>query len=865
MRSRAFRGIKSRLRGLAKPGNQQRLATPVSARDDETASTDLGRIVDPVAKFYERFAKNNLRVFNSFALQSRSLLIRDVYARAATNSRHNATSLLIEVDEYLKLDARLFETTKPGSYDRHILLALGSFLLDTARNDLDTQSGLQIFKLALLMYGEEALTDHQKLQYVEALAELENYTEQSELVRRFSIASIAPMQVDLMNLDRIAKMARTSTEWLDAINALYGSLGMSKISLDADDSLPLLDRLVAGARVKVDGPRVTVIMPTNSPGPGIHTALRSLLQQTWSNLEILVVDDGSTEEYDEVFSELEDLSTSIRVIRQQANLGSYAARNVGLAEATGAFVTTHDDDDWSHPEKIATQATALMNDEAIAATTSAHIRTTEKMNFRRVNSQPRHLQTNYSSLMFRKRVTDQIGQWDPSNRGSDTELAGRITQNFGKDSLLHFVDKPLSFSRVWDGSLTSGEMYRGYFAYSRLLYRWSFRQWHRSMKRSGTKPVLDSTDPRPFAVPTTFEPGDRHKDLGFFDVVYVTDFTQKARFVGRAMQELDTAVEFGLRVGYMHVDSPQTLKRADIPPKLFDLQLNGKVTQVADNNRAEIQLMVVYDASIGMFLDEFRSFLTVHRGVVVDDKGIFLKDAVRRDATYPKFVLQNLDQSFNTPFQIVGAGDEEQGELRDQLPPRRVLPEDFVWHTHIVAEPMRIRPPGEEAVVGFHSFGNKYRWPSTKLEFETAYFSRNHKTLFYGLLKPMTKEFGENAIPEVERLDVQSYSLEQFFASIDFWVYFPHERLQDRPWQPALLAMQAGKVVIMPRHLEPIYGRGAVYASAEDVAGLVASYTHDSDSYVEQAERGQELVSRGFDRTSYVARLNQLANSSRDL
>src|SRR5699024_10991781 len=145
---------------------------------------------------------------------------------------------------------------------------------------------------------------------------------------------------------------------------------------------------------------------------GIFTALRSLLHQTWSNIEIIVVDDGSPEGFDKILNEVESLDSRIRVIRQRENGGAYVARNTGLAEATGEYVTTHDDADGSHPEKLATQASALMEDDAIAATTSGHIRTTQDMHFKRINSRPRHRQPNYSSLMFRKSAINELGGWD---------------------------------------------------------------------------------------------------------------------------------------------------------------------------------------------------------------------------------------------------------------------------------------------------------------------------------------------------------------------------------------------------------------------------------------------------------------------
>src|SRR5699024_4032739 len=101
------------------------------------------------------------------------------------------------------------------------------------------------------------------------------------------------------------------------------------------------------------GPKVTVIMPTYSPGKGIWTAIRSLLEQTWKNLEIIVVNDASPSRYRSLYSELEQLDSRITVLHQEVNAGAYVARNSGLRFATGEFVTTHDDDDWSHPDKIA--------------------------------------------------------------------------------------------------------------------------------------------------------------------------------------------------------------------------------------------------------------------------------------------------------------------------------------------------------------------------------------------------------------------------------------------------------------------------------------------------------------------------------
>lgn len=853
MRVRVLEKLKSWL------GNQENPEQGESEHVAQAPFLDKNVPINPVEEFYRSLLKKDLTTFSKFALQSRSIVIRDVFAREATYGRLGYLSLVNEIDASTYDDwGQNLRNAESPKYNPRILLALASLLLNSARNDLDSQTGVQIYRFVLEHHGDDALSGYDKLQYVEALGELRRYGEQSSLIRRFKIADIAPLQAELMNIDRLAYDS-PAEEWLEALNGVYENLDMVRIQIDSDTSMPLMDRLESSTSLRCDGPKISVIMPTYAPDHGIWTALRSLLQQTWSNLEVIVIDDGSPTSYDGFLSKIERLDSRIRLVRQTENLGAYSARNAGLALATGDFITVHDDDDWSHPEKLAVQAQVLLNDESVVATTSAHIRSTENMQFRRVNTKPKHLQTNYSSLMFRKDIMNDIGPWDTTNRGSDAEFAIRIAQNYGTSAVVHLTDKPLSFSRVWSGSLTSGEMYRGFFAYSRLLFRGAFRDWHKKTKRSGSSPVLLPHEPRPYAVPTTFEPGSRNKDLGVFDVVYLTDFAKQAKFSATVLQEIETAAQAGLRVGYMHIDSPQTPRRGDFHPRLFELQLAGHVVQVSENNQAETDLLLVYDASVGMFLDQFKSTLVVQQGLLVEDKGVSLSGTTRREAANVKQALQNLDNGFDITFEVVGASKKEHHNLHNNVPPARLHDDKLIWETHVHAEPAEISAPSDTPVIGFHSFGNKYRWPANQQVFKTVYFSNDHKTMLYGVMHPARKQFGGDVLARAEILDRNSYSLESFFDAIDFWIYFPNERLQDRVWLPVLDAMQAGLVVILPKHLEPLYGDAAVYSDVTEVASVVAALSGDSKEYISQATRGQDFVAAGFDKQSYVRRLAMAA------
>mgnify|MGYP006290751083 CR=1 FL=1 len=105
-----------------------------------------------------------------------------------------------------------------------------------------------------------------------------------------------------------------------------------------------------------DQPLVTVIMPAYNCEQYIGDALRSVLSQSYQNLEIIVIDDGSTDRSAEIVAGLPDDRISLI---QQSNAGSAAARNRGLAAATGELLAFIDGDDLWHPRKIELQTQFL--------------------------------------------------------------------------------------------------------------------------------------------------------------------------------------------------------------------------------------------------------------------------------------------------------------------------------------------------------------------------------------------------------------------------------------------------------------------------------------------------------------------------
>ncbi|MBR5118186.1 MAG: glycosyltransferase [Muribaculaceae bacterium] len=94
---------------------------------------------------------------------------------------------------------------------------------------------------------------------------------------------------------------------------------------------------------------VSVIIPVYNVGRYLPKCLESIARQSFGNFEVIVVDDGSTDDSGSIADDFAKLDSRFRVIHQK-NLGLSAARNVGLDEARGEHITFVDGDDWIHPQ-----------------------------------------------------------------------------------------------------------------------------------------------------------------------------------------------------------------------------------------------------------------------------------------------------------------------------------------------------------------------------------------------------------------------------------------------------------------------------------------------------------------------------------
>lgn len=106
---------------------------------------------------------------------------------------------------------------------------------------------------------------------------------------------------------------------------------------------------------------VSVILPTYNRASELGKAMQSVLDQTYENLELIVVNDGSTDETEQVVRGFSD--ARVRLVQSEKNGGLAYARNMGIREARYDLLAFHDDDDLWKPEKLENQVRELLQSD----------------------------------------------------------------------------------------------------------------------------------------------------------------------------------------------------------------------------------------------------------------------------------------------------------------------------------------------------------------------------------------------------------------------------------------------------------------------------------------------------------------------
>lgn len=348
--------------------------------------------------------------------------------------------------------------------------------------------------------------------------------------------------------------------------------------------------------------KVSVLLPAYNAGGGLRVAVDSILSQTWQNLELIIVDDCSTDDTLAIAQSYAEQDKRVIVRQTERNSGPYVARNIGLTIATGDYITVNDADDWSHEEKIAIQANHLHNHKQVIANTSAHARLTEELLFYRRGTPGRYIFPNMSSIMFRRQpVVEKLGYWDSVRFAADGEFKRRLLRVFGERAFVDLSSGPLSLPRQAVASLTSSSAfgYNGFFMGARKEFVESFTHYYESTDDLRYSFPLEK---RHYAVPEPMWPMRAVKkgESRSFDLLIASDFRttdeHDEAFI-TLLQKIVTEHK-GQTIGFVQLYEYDLERPIEISANVRDLLAKNDIQMLVYGEKINTEKLLIIDYHI---------------------------------------------------------------------------------------------------------------------------------------------------------------------------------------------------------------------------------------------------------------------------
>lgn len=186
-------------------------------------------------------------------------------------------------------------------------------------------------------------------------------------------------------------------------------------------------------------PSISVIIPTYNRGNTLPHAVDSVRQQTFQDLEIIVVDDCSSKPVADSLAESAAFDPRLKIIRHEHNLGQAAARNTGASHAQGQWLAFLDDDDLYYPEKLSRQLAYMDQKKLGVSVTDFTLPGDQHLyNFRNSEHDPTWLILTGrflalpSTMLIDKKLFNEMGGFDQDpkvRRTEDLDFALRLYQN----------------------------------------------------------------------------------------------------------------------------------------------------------------------------------------------------------------------------------------------------------------------------------------------------------------------------------------------------------------------------------------------------------------------------------------------------
>ncbi len=229
-----------------------------------------------------------------------------------------------------------------------------------------------------------------------------------------------------------------------------------------------------GRKKEITMPRVSVIMPCYNEEKNVKEAVESILNQTFTDFELIIIDDCSTDGTFGILEYYEKKDKRVRILKNSSNIGVAASANIGIKNSYGTYIARMDADDFSLPERLEKQYRYMERNQEVVLL-GTFCKNVDGLGSKKLVSFPQEDEgiREYmkrdnpfiqSSTMFKKIVSGGLVQYRDMQVYEDYDLWIRLG-SFGEYHILGEVlverkeDDNFKSRKVWKG-LDKKQIYR---------------------------------------------------------------------------------------------------------------------------------------------------------------------------------------------------------------------------------------------------------------------------------------------------------------------------------------------------------------------------------------------------------------------
>ncbi|QBY01811.1 glycosyltransferase [Rhodophyticola sp. CCM32] len=367
---------------------------------------------------------------------------------------------------------------------------------------------------------------------------------------------------------------RQGTYW---VNRIFRQAGLSDLLAAEDEASGAPINLAVDYRAEsqqTSDPRVTVILPVG-PGAGVFaSALTSLQNQSWRNLQILIADYSDMPEISQIASKHARSDARIEVLKLDPGLAEYGARNAALEHVDGTFVTVQKANELAHPIRIKAQIEALTSGTGLGTVTH-HVEATADLHI--IGGwfpEFAMCSVHDASMMLPTDTLREAGGWDAVADDPDAFLKWRLKKRSDKPSFQDIQPGiPLSLSIVEPDNREPTHLD---FPYGKRR-----DELRRLIRISKSLEEVDDTAAETDPVPVPALLSDDTAQVERLDTVFVGDFSASAVSISEIKAHILGRIAEGKAMGLFHWPDYYTTWNDDLDESIAQLIDEGAIAQIS--------------------------------------------------------------------------------------------------------------------------------------------------------------------------------------------------------------------------------------------------------------------------------------------